>query len=93
MFWPSVPVEILFNALLLGVVLMLRWRKTLAGQHFHIYLTAYGVFRFFHEFFRDTPRLVGQFSGYQFVALGVACLGVAGFLLRQRGLCATPSDR
>ncbi|MCX6865843.1 MAG: prolipoprotein diacylglyceryl transferase [Verrucomicrobia bacterium] len=66
------------------MVLILRWRTILPGQHFHIYLIAYGVFRFFHEFFRDTPRLIGPFSGYQFLALGVAGMGAAGFLLRQR---------
>jgi len=82
--WPAVPVEFLFNALMLGVVLILRWRKILPGQHFHIYLMAYGFFRFSHEFMRDTPQIAGPFSGYQFAALGVAGLGAVGFLLRQR---------
>ena len=82
--WPAVPVEFLFNALMLGVVLILRWRRLLPGQHFHIYLMAYGFFRFSHEFMRDTPQIAGPFSGYQFAALGVAGLGAVGFLLRQR---------
>jgi phosphatidylglycerol:prolipoprotein diacylglycerol transferase len=81
--WPAALVELLFNALMLGVALLLRWRKVLPGQHFHIYLMAYGVFRFFHEFLRDTPRIIGPLSGYQVVALGVAILGAIGFLLRQ----------
>jgi phosphatidylglycerol---prolipoprotein diacylglyceryl transferase len=84
--WPAVPVEFIFNALMLGVVLILRWRKILPGQHFHIYLMAYGVFRFAHEFLRDTPQILGPISGYQIAALGVAGLGAAGFLLRQRQL-------
>ncbi len=85
--WPAVPVEMGFNAVALGVVLVLRVRKILPGQHFHLYLMAYGAFRFFHEFLRGTPRAVGVFSGYQMVALGVFLLGAWGFWRRRR-LCA-----
>jgi phosphatidylglycerol---prolipoprotein diacylglyceryl transferase len=84
--WPAVPVEFIFNALMLGAVLVLRSRKLLPGQHFHIYLMAYGVFRFFHEFLRDTPEILGPFSGYQIAALAVAALGAVGFVLRQQSL-------
>jgi phosphatidylglycerol---prolipoprotein diacylglyceryl transferase len=56
----------------------------LAGQHFHLYLIAYGTFRFAHEFVRATPRVAGIFSGYHFAALGVALLGLLGFLHRRR---------
>jgi phosphatidylglycerol:prolipoprotein diacylglycerol transferase len=82
--WPAAAVELLFNALMLGVILLLRRQKVLPGQHFHIYLMAYGVFRFFHEFLRDTPRILGPVSGYQIAALGVAILGAAGLFLRRR---------
>jgi phosphatidylglycerol:prolipoprotein diacylglycerol transferase len=61
----------------------MRWRKILPGQHFHIYLIAYGVFRFFHEFLRETPKVAGPLSGYQMVAAGVVALGTAGFLKRR----------
>jgi phosphatidylglycerol:prolipoprotein diacylglycerol transferase len=44
--------EFIFNALMLMVVLVLRRQKILPGQHFHVYLMAYGLFRFFHEFLR-----------------------------------------
>jgi phosphatidylglycerol:prolipoprotein diacylglycerol transferase len=82
--WPAALVELIFNALMLGVVLLMRWRKILPGQHFHIYLMAYGIFRFMHEFLRDTPRILGPISGYQIAALAVAMLGAIGFFLRQR---------
>jgi phosphatidylglycerol:prolipoprotein diacylglycerol transferase len=82
--WPSALVELLFNAVMLGVVLWMRRRKILPGQHFHVYLMAYGIFRFFHEFLRDTPRILGPVSGYQVAALAVAALGAMGFVLRQR---------
>jgi phosphatidylglycerol:prolipoprotein diacylglycerol transferase len=87
--WPAVPVEFLFNALMLAVILVLRWRKSLPGQHFHIYLIAYGIFRFFHEMLRDTPQIAGPFSGYQFAALAVAGLGAAGFLIRRKSSTLT----
>jgi phosphatidylglycerol:prolipoprotein diacylglycerol transferase len=84
--WPAVPVEFLFNALLLGVILMLRWGRIARGQLFHIYLMAYGLFRFFHEFLRDTPALLGPISGYQIAALGIFILGMTGFVRRQNSL-------
>jgi phosphatidylglycerol:prolipoprotein diacylglycerol transferase len=84
--WPAVPVEFLFNALMLCVILLLRWGRIAQGQLFHIYLIAYGLFRFFHEFLRDTPQIVGPFSGYQFAALGVAALGIFGFMMRRNKL-------
>jgi phosphatidylglycerol:prolipoprotein diacylglycerol transferase len=82
--WPAALVELLFNALMLGVALFLRSRKILPGQHFHIYLMAYGVFRFAHEFLRDTPQVLGVFSGYQVAALAIFVLGAWGLWWRQR---------
>src|SRR6266478_6372495 len=85
--WPAALVELLFNAAMLVVILLLRQRKILPGQHFHLYLIAYGLFRFAHEFLRATPQIAGPFSGYQFAALGVAALGLAGFVLRASPKC------
>lgn len=82
--WPAVPVEFLFNAVMLGVILILRGRKILPGQHFHIFLIGYGLFRFVHEFLRDTPPIIGGISGYQLAALGLAGLGYVGFIARQK---------
>ena len=56
--WPAVPEEFIFNALMLGVILLFRWGRIAPGPLFHIYLMAYGIFRFFHEFLRDTPRIL-----------------------------------
>ena len=84
--WPAALVELLFNALILGVLLLLHRRKLLPGQLFHVYLIAYGLFRFVHEFLRETPRILGPLSGYQIAALMVAGWGVVGFISRQRKL-------
>lgn len=83
--WPAVPVEIMFNLAMLALFVALRWRRKCTGQHFHIYLIAYGMFRFLHEFVRDEHRLLGPFTGYQLAALGVAGFGVAAFARRSRG--------
>jgi phosphatidylglycerol:prolipoprotein diacylglycerol transferase len=82
--WPAVPVEIGFNVLMLGVFLVLRRGQRLPGQHFHIYLIAYGAFRFAHEFVRDTPRLAFGMTGYQVAALACVALGAWGFLHRAK---------
>ena len=82
--WPAAQTELIFNAVALGAVLILRRWKLWPGQHFHLYLVAYGVFRFFHEFLRATPLILGSFSGYQVAALGVAMLGLAAFESRRR---------
>ena len=81
--WPAVPVEMAFNALALGGALLLRRLRLLPGQHFHLYLIAYGLFRFVHEWMRATPRIGHGFSGYQFAALAVAALGIVGFARRR----------
>jgi len=90
--WPAASMELLFNGVMLGVIGFLRWRKIWPGQHFHLYLIAYGFFRFTHEFLRATPQVAGPFSGYQFAALSVAALGLAGFILRSRQPRTPSSD-
>jgi len=81
--WPSVPMEILFNLSAIAVVCFLRQRRLLPGQHFHLYLIAYGAFRFFHEFLRNESRLLGPFTGYQLLAAGVVVFGWVAFILRR----------
>lgn len=87
--WPSVPVEILFNVAMITLLLLFRRAHRLSGQHFHIYLIAYGGFRFLHEFLREEPTVIGPFTGYQFAALAVAALGAVGFARRQNKLRLT----
>ncbi len=81
--WPAVPVELGFNVAAVFLFWRLRRRRILPGQHFHLYLIAYGLFRFGHEFLRGTPKLAVGFSGYQIAALAVAVVGIAGFLRRR----------
>jgi phosphatidylglycerol:prolipoprotein diacylglycerol transferase len=82
--WPAVPVEIAYNLVALAAFLALRKTKRLPGQHFHLYLIGYGIFRFFHEFLREEPRVILGLTGYQIASLAVLALGVIGFLSRKR---------
>jgi phosphatidylglycerol:prolipoprotein diacylglycerol transferase len=80
--WPAAYVELGFNAMILGTVLLLRRKVLWPGQHFHIYLIAYGAFRFAHEFLRATPAVVGPITGYQIAAAAVIALGITGLVIR-----------
>jgi phosphatidylglycerol:prolipoprotein diacylglycerol transferase len=82
--WPAVPAEIGFNLVALGTFLLMRKRALLPGQHFHLYLIAYGIFRFGHEWLRATPRIALGMSGYQLAALACVALGAWGFQRRAR---------
>jgi phosphatidylglycerol:prolipoprotein diacylglycerol transferase len=82
--WPAAWAELFFNAIMLAAILAMLRRGVLRGQLFHVYLIAYGVFRFGHEFMRMTPRLAGPFSGFQFFALALLLLGVVGFARRRK---------
>lgn len=84
--WPAVPVELLFNLLALACFAWLHRTKRIPGQHFHLYLIAYGFFRFFHEFLRQEPRVLGPLSGYQIAALAVLMLGLARFITRRQSM-------
>ena len=80
--WPSVPLELGFNILALGMLAGLRRRGRFPGNLFHLYLIAYGLFRGVHEFARDTPRILGPFSGYALAAFGLALFGAVRFQQR-----------
>lgn len=79
--WPAVPLELVFNLLFVAAILPLVLRPQrfagtiLKGQLFHLYLISYGVFRFWHEFHRDTPKILGPLSGYHLGAILLILLG------------------
>ncbi|GHC54649.1 prolipoprotein diacylglyceryl transferase [Roseibacillus persicicus] len=82
--WPSVEVEIAFNLLIFLTFFNFRRFGFLRGQHFHLYLISYGLFRFGHEFLRATPKPFLGLSGYQLFALALAITGLVAFRRRQR---------
>ncbi len=88
--WPAVPVEFAFNLTFILYALVLYKRGMLEGQLFHVYLIAYGVFRFAHEFLRATPPLAGPVTGYQLAAVAILLLGVVRYRQRAKGVQPAP---
>lgn len=82
--WPAAEVEFGFNIVMAMVFFIMRRRRLLPGQHFHLYLIAYGTFRFFHEIVGNTPREFGPFSGYQALAIACVVVGIVGFITLAR---------
>jgi phosphatidylglycerol:prolipoprotein diacylglycerol transferase len=91
--YPAALAELIFNLAAVFSFFVFRRRGLFKGQHFHIYLIAYGLFRLLTEFWRDTPRIAGGFSGYQLFALLLFALGLVRFATRWSGeRCAAESS-
>ena len=84
--WPAPQVELAFQLGMFALVLVLRGQPRFRGRLFFLYLAAYGVFRFLHEFIRDTPPMLAGLSGYQWVSLAMTVLGAVMFVRRGRTL-------
>lgn len=82
--WPSIPVEIGFQLLALAILFTLKRRDLFPGQLFHLYLIAYGLFRFAHEFLRATPKPFLGLSGYQIISLIIALAATFAFVHRSK---------
>ena len=83
---PAVEAEIVFNAAIFVVFLVIRKRGNLQWQLFHIYMMAYGAFRVAVEFMRDRAVLGAGLDAYQLAALGLVALGAYGYIERERTL-------
>jgi phosphatidylglycerol---prolipoprotein diacylglyceryl transferase len=81
--WPASQMELLFQLVMFGVLLLLKDRREWLGRLFFFYLFCYGIFRFFHEFLRDTPEMFYGLSGYQWLSALMAVIG-AVMLWRRR---------
>jgi phosphatidylglycerol:prolipoprotein diacylglycerol transferase len=81
--WPSAQIELVFQLSIFILLFALRRHTRFRGHLFFLYLAIYGTFRFLHEWMRDTPQLVSGLSGYQFISLAMAAVGV--FMFSRRG--------
>ena len=88
--WPAVGVEIGFQVAALVALLVLKARHWQTGQHFHLYLMAYGLFRFAHEFLRATPKPFAGLSGYQLIALAMALAAALAYRQRTVSMVSKP---
>ncbi|MCX5661004.1 MAG: prolipoprotein diacylglyceryl transferase [Planctomycetota bacterium] len=101
--WPASLAEGGFNLLAAGLLALLWRRGWMRHQLFHLYLIAYGLFRFGNEFLRDDPRLwpasaspvVAALTSYHLVALVIVAFGAWRFAARRgqlrRDLALAPS--
>ena len=80
--WPAVPVEMAFLVVMLALFLVCKRHGKFRDRLFFIFLAAYGLFRFAHEWMRETPKWFGLISGYQVIALAMAALGAVMFARR-----------
>lgn len=87
--WPAAPVELLFNAAFLIWALLADRREWIIGNRFHVYLIAYGVFRFGHEFLRDDVLMFGAIGGYHLVALVTLFFGAIRYVQRRKRTTCT----
>lgn len=82
--WPTVEVEIGFQVVAMIGLWVMRRKRWLTGQHFHVYLICYGLFRFIHEFMRATPKPFFGLSGYQLLGLMTAIAAAVAYRQRNR---------
>jgi phosphatidylglycerol:prolipoprotein diacylglycerol transferase len=82
--WPASQMELLFQLVMFVVLLVLKRHGGWEGRLFFVYLLCYGVFRFFHEFLRDTPTLFAGLSGYQVLSAAMVIAGAVMLWKRRR---------
>lgn len=73
--WPAPMVEGVFQLTMLVLLFELRRRGLLRDRLIFLYFAFYGLFRFLHEYMRDTPGMLLGISGYQIIALVLALIG------------------
>lgn len=83
--WPSVPLELGFQWLMFVILLILQRQSRCTGRLFYLYLMAYGIFRLFHEWLRETPKVWPGISVYQLAALVLVGLGAWMWQRRKPG--------
>ena len=81
-------VEIGFQVVAMLGLWLMRRKHSQTGQHFHLYLIGYGVFRFGHESLRARPKPFYGWSGYQILGLATAVAAVLAYRQRKNGLKA-----
>jgi prolipoprotein diacylglyceryltransferase len=67
----------------MGFLLIALWRRQLLfGRLFALYLVSYGVFRYFSEYLRETPKAYGGLSAYQIMGLAMIVAGGVALIAR-----------
>lgn len=93
---PRHPAPAYEMAFLLAVGALFLWmvrRGVLRGRLFSLYLVLYGNYRFWSEYVRETPRVMGRFSGYQVLAIACVVVGATMLWWRSRRQAAREVTR
>lgn len=78
-------IEGVFQLTMLVLLFELRRRGLLRDRLIFLYFAAYGLFRFLHEFMRETPEMALGISGYQMIALVLMVTGMWMLIRRRNG--------
>jgi phosphatidylglycerol:prolipoprotein diacylglycerol transferase len=79
---PAQVYEMIFHWAM-GFALIALWRRQLLfGRLFALYLVSYGVFRFFTEFLRETPKAYAGLSAYQLLSVVMILAGGVALIAR-----------
>ncbi|MFO1520163.1 MAG: prolipoprotein diacylglyceryl transferase family protein [bacterium] len=79
---PEPAYEIAFQLAVGFFFLFLVRRKLFVGRVFSLYLVLYGLFRFFTEFIRETPKIYGSYSFYQMLCVAMVAIGAGELIWR-----------
>jgi len=89
--YPTQLFEAAFDIVAGIVFVQLVRRRLLRGHVFAIFLVAYGVYRFFSEFIRVTPRVFGPYSVYQGFCVVMIATGAISLYVRRGGFDGNPA--
>ena len=78
--WPTREMEIVFYIVMIPILIRRIRRNTLPGSAFPIYLAAYGSFRFFVEFLRESEYVAGIFHISHLWSVIAICIGASVYL-------------
>lgn len=82
--WPTRELEVLFYIILLYYLINIIRKENNKGQVYLIYVTAYGIFRFVEEFFRESAASLGVFHKAHLWALISLGLGISFYAELQK---------
>ncbi len=82
---PTQPISSAANFLIALILYLIYRRRKVPGEVFGFYLIFYGIFRFFIEFLRATPKeVLGMLSNNQVISIIMVVAGTAVILYRKK---------
>jgi phosphatidylglycerol---prolipoprotein diacylglyceryl transferase len=82
--YPIAAYEIIFDVIVGSLFVWIARKRAGRGQLFSVFLLLYGIFRFFTEFIRETPKFYGRFSNYQLLSCAAIVIAIGFLIFRSR---------